>query len=394
MSPAPARAILPEPPAELKRLSARLRGRIREEIEQHGNLPFSRYMERALYEPELGYYSSGLQKFGAGGDFVTAPELGRVFAHCLAVQVAEIAAELDTDTILEIGAGRGHLAADLLLALPPGRVPGRYLILERSASLRAVQRATLARRAPEFLPRVEWLQQPPEQPWQGIMLANEVVDALPVERFEWRAGEILELQVGCQQDRFHWQPAPAPAPLDTCVRARLSTRLSELPDGYRSEINLHLEPWLASLGQGLRRGVALFFDYGYPRREYYLPERRTGTLVCHYRHRGTGDPFRWPGLLDISSFVDFTALAEAGQAAGFECAGYTSQAMFLLGSGLDELLASLDDCPPAERLELATEIRNLTLPGAMGERFQALALTRDAAPSLCGFRQLDLRYRL
>ena len=387
------RAILPEPPDELKRLSDRLSGRIRARIAAEGPLPFSEYMEMALYEPGLGYYSAGLQKFGAGGDFVTAPELGNVFADCLAHQLAELAEQLGHRSILEIGAGNGSLAARVLNALGVAG-PDSYRILERSAHLRRVQKETLEALAPAHVARVAWLDVPPAEPWRGVILANEVLDALPVDCF--RTGE-QGLQRMCVTDTgagFGWTTAELPEHLASAVHHALGERLVQLPEGYQSEINPHLGSWLGTVTESLERGCALFIDYGYPRREYYLPERRSGTLICHYRHRALDDPFRWPGLQDISAFVDFTALAEAGQALGLDCAGYTNQAMFLFGCGLEDIWAQAGDLPEIERLRLSTEVCELTLPGAMGEKFQVMALARGLSEPLRGFSMLDLRHRL
>jgi SAM-dependent MidA family methyltransferase len=385
--------ILPEPPPELKRLSEQLCERVRAAISMDGPLPFSRFMEMALYEPGLGYYSAGLHKFGPGGDFITAPGLGRVFAGCLANQVAEVGDELGECAVLEVGAGDGSLAAELLSS-PQARAPSRYLILERSADLRAVQRQTLEQRAPDLLARVTWLDEPPADAWQGILLANEVLDALPVEVFRLSHKKPQRMHVVVDGEGFGWLPMDVEAPFADILEKTLGSLPGELPEGYCSELNPHLDAWLQAVAGSLQRGCAIFVDYGYPRREYYLPERSRGTLICHYRHRAHADPFWWPGLQDISAFVDFTALAEAGLAAGFECAGYTNQAMFLVGCGLSDWLEDLAARPAEERLRLANEIRQLTLPGAMGEKFQVMALARDIDRPLRGFSQLDLSHRL
>jgi len=387
-------AILPEPPGELKRLSGRLLDRVLAEIDAHGPMPFSRYMEMALYEPGLGYYSAGLARFGAEGDFVTAPELGGVFAQCLARQVAEAVEPLGDYAILEVGAGSGALAAGLLERLDDTRPPARYLVLERSASLRQAQRDTLAARSPGWRDRVEWLDRPPERPWEGVLIANEVMDALPVEIFETASGKVFQVTVEAAQGALAWGRREAPEGLERAVRAALGGSLDGYVGVYRSEICPMLGPWLEGLTETMRRGCALLADYGYPRREYYAPERHMGTLVCHYRHRAHGDPLWWPGLQDISAFVDFTAVAEAAGRCGLDVAGYTSQAMFLLGCGLEEVLSRLAGLPDRERLALAAEVRRLTLPGEMGERFQVIALTRGLELEPRGFRTLDLRRRL
>ena len=397
------RPILPEPPDELKQLSATLSARLREEIRRDGMIPFSQYMERALYEPGLGYYSAGLHKLGASGDFVTAPELGGLFAACLAQQVAEVAEELGPYEVLEVGAGSGRLAADLLRELahgePEGReLPERYLILETSADLRRVQREHLAEAAPAWLDRVSWLDEPPATEWNGVMIANEVIDALPVERFGATDGAVEQLCVVEQDGGFGWARRPAPAELDAAVRRLESDLGQQFPAGYRSEIHPQLPAWLASLTRGMHRGLALFIDYGYPRSEYYLPERSDGTVMCHYRHMAHDDVFFWPGLQDITAWVDFTALAEAADACGLEVVGYTSQAMFLLGCGLDDVFAARSQAMPDGGLALGAEVRQLTLPGMMGERFQVMGLGKApgevADRPLRGFSLQDLRYRL
>lgn len=387
------RAILPEPPDELKRHSSRLAEQIRLRIADEGPIPFSTYMEMALYEPGLGYYSAGLRKFGSGGDFTTAPELGGLFARCLAAQATEIVSGLDAWEVLEIGAGSGRLAAGFLTALPAGAVPRRYRILERSADLRRIQQERLGRLSQvdcEF----EWLDRPPDSDWEGLLLANEVIDALAVERFELAESGVWRLGVDHGADGFAWAILPASAQLRQSITAALGPVAETLPAGFRSEILPQLPAWLEGLTRHMRRGVALFCDYGYTRREYYRSDRSDGTLVCHYRHRAHDDPFAWPGLQDISAFVDFTALAEAGHECGLDCAGYATQAMFLFGCGLEEILADQAELPTRERLAVSEEIRMLTLPGEMGEKFQCMALARNVPGELRGFSWQDLRYRL
>lgn len=390
--------ILPEPPPELKCVSDELSALIRAKINNDGPLPFSTYMEMALYQPGLGYYSAGLQKFGPGGDFVTAPQLGDIFARCLARQVSQVAENLGEYEIIEAGAGTGVLAADLLLALEKRHPPKRYRVLERSAHLRHIQRETLQDLAPHWLDRVEWLDRPPETGWQGVLLANEVLDALTVERFYLGEDGIWQMQVCDGPDGFGWQKSACPQQLQNQIDAILST-LDERPGaGYRSELNPDLSAWLDAVTSRLSRGLALFIDYGYTRRDYYAPYRRDGTLVCHYRHRVHSDPFQWPGLTDISASVDFTALAEAADDCGLEVCGYTTQAMFLLSSGLDTIMAGFEDLSETERVAMNNQVRSLTLPGEMGERFQIMALGRGLDEQLCdelqGFSAADLRYRL
>ncbi len=392
------RNILPEPPEELKRLSAELSTVIREKITINGPIPFPEYMEMALYEPGLGYYSAGLQKFGEGGDFVTAPQLGNVFARCLAKQIEQIGNELGRYEIVEVGAGSGVLAADILQALQENHLPTRYRILERSAHLRQVQKETLEQLVPQWMDRISWLDEPPSEDWQGIFLANEVLDALVVERFCVENDGIRQMQVIAGSDGFEWFKGPCPQTMQEQIQAVLSS-LDQLPGtGYCSELNTSLPAWLQAVSASLQKGLALFIDYGYARRDYYRPQRRDGTLICHYQHRAHDDPFSWPGLTDISASVDFTALAEAADFCGLEVSGYASQAMFLLACGLDEILAQFESLSERERLKMNNQVRSLTLPGEMGERFQVMALSRgldeDLSEDLRGFSLTDLRYRL
>jgi SAM-dependent MidA family methyltransferase len=392
------RDILPEPPDELKQLSATLSERIHGEISREGMIPFSRYMEMALYEPGLGYYSAGLHKFGDAGDFTTAPELGSLFAACLSRQVAELAGYLGGYDVLEVGAGSGRLAAGLLTSLDSGRLPRRYRILERSADLRKVQEELISSAAPELLHRVEWLDRPPEDDWSGVLIANEVIDALAVERFELASGELQQLCVKTGEGGFDWTTRPAPPALQAAVKKLGADQapgfMTDLTDGYRSEICLQLAPWLEALTARMARGLALFIDYGYPRSEYYSPERVDGTLMCHYRHRAHDDVFFWPGLQDITAWVDFTALAEASLDCGLELEGYSTQAMFLLGCGLEEAMAEILARRPDAAPELGAEARQLTMPGMMGERFQVMGLGRGIGQPLRGFSLQDLRHRL
>jgi len=392
------RNILPEPPEELKCVSAELSAAIRNKITINGPIPFSEYMEMALYQPGLGYYSAGLQKFGEGGDFVTAPQLGNIFARCLAKQVEQVGRGLGQYEIIEAGAGSGILAADLLQVLQESQAPVRYRILERSAHLRQVQKETLGRLVPQWMDRISWLDEPPGEAWQGVFLANEVLDALVVERFSIEADGARQLQVMDGSDGFEWFKGPCPQSLQEQIQAVLSTLEQQPATGYCSEINSSLPAWLQTVTSNLQKGVALFIDYGYTRHDYYLPQRNDGSLICHYQQRAHGDPFKWPGLTDISASVDFTALAEAAIYCELEVSGYTTQAMFLLACGLDKILAEFEFLPETERLKMNNQVRRLTLPGEMGERFQVMALSRglneDISGDLQGFSLTDLSYRL
>jgi SAM-dependent MidA family methyltransferase len=398
MCSANSRHILPEPPQELKSVSEELATVIRERIALKGPIPFSEYMEMALYEPGLGYYSAGLQKFGEGGDFVTAPQMGDVFARCLAKQIEQIADELGQYEIVEAGAGSGVLAADLLLSLQASHPPRCYRILERSAHLRQVQKETLRKAVPQWMGRISWLDEPPSDDWQGVLLANEVIDALTVERFCIEDDGIRQLQVVAGPDGFSWQEGPCPEKTQDQIQTLLAGLEQQPAAGFCSEINIALPAWLQAVTASLQKGVALFIDYGYTRHEYYRPERRDGTLICHYQQRAFDDPFKWPGLVDISSSVDFTALAEAADFCGLEVSGYITQAMFLLACGLDEVLAEFESLSERQRLKINNQVRRLTLPGEMGERFQVMALCRGFSDDFCedlrGFSFTDLRDRL
>ena len=382
---------LPTPDDEALAHSEQLLVRIRDEIERHdGWMSFERYMEMALYEPGLGYYSAGSRKLGADGDFVTAPEISPLFSQCLAIQCAEILTRLDGGDILEIGAGSGIMAADILTELRASKcLPHRYLILEVSADLKARQRATLQARVPDLMERIQWLDAAPET-FVGVIVANEVLDALPVQRFRIRGAQVNTLGVTWQLGQLDWSEVRADRSLEKTVRSIELTLGSALPDGYVSEVNQRLAPWLQTLSQSLQRGVMLFIDYGLPRAQYYRPERMAGTLLCHYRHRFHDDPLLFPGLQDIGAWVDFSAVAAGGIDAGLALAGFATQAHFLIGTGIDRLLADIANGQLESRLQVARQVMVLTLPGEMGERFKVLALARDYDHPLIGFKTRDL----
>lgn len=386
---------LPELTPDETAHSAQLEARVREEIARAGGwISFARYMQLALYEPGLGYYSAGARKLGAAGDFVTAPEVAPVFSRCLAVQCEEVLRGLGGGDVLELGAGSGVMAADLLRELDRrGCLPERYRILDVSADLRERQRITLAAAVPRLLDRVEWLDRLPEA-FTGVVVANEVLDAMPVERFVARGGSVNALGVTAQFGRLEWSEARAPAALVDAVRAVERELGFAWPEGYASEINPALAGWLGALAASLQRGLLLFVDYGLPRREFYSAERSDGTLLCHFRHRFHDDPFARPGLQDITAWVDFTAVAEAGQAAGLDVAGYTTQAHFLIGCGLGEFVADVSDLDVVSRVNLSRQAMVLTLPGEMGERFKAIALAKGYDAPLRGFAVRDLRHTL
>jgi SAM-dependent MidA family methyltransferase len=393
-------AMAPQRELMLNDLQARHLARVYEYLTERiaaaqGWVSFERFMEMALYAPGLGYYSAGAHKLGAGGDFTTAPEVSPLFGACVARQCAEILSALEGGDILEIGAGSGRLAADILLRLETlGQLPERYCILDVSADLRDRQRGHFAECLPPRLQgRIHWLDQPPEDSFDGLILANEVLDALPVTRFRWYGNRVEELGVVVDGGRFAWGARPAsPAVAEAC--RRLSKAGSAWDDGYVSEYCPRLTAWTHSVTRSLRTGAALWFDYGLPRSQYYLPERHEGTLLCHFRQRAHGDPFLYPGLQDITAWVDYTLLAEASRAAGFALSGFTTQSYFLAGLGVDEemqIMAAGDDSRFAR---LANQARQLMLPGEMGERFKAMAWLRGLDLPLAGFALQDLRHTL
>ncbi|MEY2854332.1 MAG: hypothetical protein RL030_1464 [Pseudomonadota bacterium] len=378
----------------------RVLARLRERIGAAGGwIPFDEYMRIALYEPGLGYYSAGAHKFGAGGDFTTAPEISPLFGQLLAVQCAQVLETLDGGDILEPGAGTGALAGQLLRALDElGCPPRRYRILEVSAELRERQQVNIGTLPPSLAARVEWLDAPPAQAWRGVVVANEVLDALPCERFAWRKSGAHEAQVvarGVGLDAQAW-PCWRDGPATPALRQEVARIHGELqlpwPDTYESEVCLRGGPWIAALTATLEQGLALFIDYGLPRREYYHPSRSSGTLRCHFRQLAHEDPFRHPGLEDITAWVDFTRVAEAAEPAGLDVLGFTTQAGLLLSLGLEQQVAQAAD--EATRLRRASQARQLAMPTEMGETFKAIALGRGFDPPLLGFALQDLMERL
>jgi SAM-dependent MidA family methyltransferase len=386
---------LPAPDADALAVSRRLIEVIVDEIDNAGGaLPFDRYMELALYRPGLGYYANGSQKFGAAGDFVTAPQLGDFFGRCLARSIGEVVRSRTDSRVLELGAGSGVMAVDILRELAAlDALPARYLILDRSGELRARQQARFEADVPQFLDRIHWLDELPAEPFDGVVLGNEVVDAFPVKRFRYTGTGVEELGVGHEGVALREAALPA-------ADARLAQAVMPLaadcgwPAGYESEWCPGVESWVASFADVLRNGVLLLVDYGYGRAEYYHPQRVTGTLMCHYRHRAHADPFLYPGLQDMTAYVDFTRVAEAAAAAGMRVSGFSTQAFFLLDAGLQALLEAADPGDPKTFMRRVAEVKTLTLPGEMGERFKAIACVKGEVADLPGFRSQDLRGRL
>ena len=378
---------LPEPSADAQDASRALCARIAAEIAAGGGwIPFDRYQELALYAPGLGYYAGGSHKFGADGDFVTAPELTSLFGKALARQVAQVMAA-SAPAVLEAGAGSGRLAADLLLGLAAmGSVPERYLILELSGELRARQRETLEREAPALAQRVAWLDAMPES-FSGCVVANELLDAMPVQVLAWRAAGLMERGVAVDAaGQFVWSERPASDHL--AAAADLDVAVP-----YVSEVALAARAWTAEWGRRLVKGALILIDYGLPRHEYYHAQRNDGTLRCHYRHRSHDNPFWWPGLSDITSHVEFTAIAEAGHDAGLDVIGYTAQATFLMNCGIGELLAERQ-AQGGDTTKSLGAVQVLLAPSEMGELFKVIALGRGMAEPLLGFSRGDRLHNL
>lgn len=373
---------------------------VTEFIRQHiaaagGWLSFERFMELALYAPGLGYYSAGSSKIGAAGDFVTAPEVSDLFSQCLARQCAEVLRTCGRGEILELGAGTGRMAATLLTALAESdALPERYAILEVSADLAARQRERLAQLPAALRARVVWLTHLPERPLVGMILANEVADALPCRRFLLAGGAVHELGVALTADGgFGEAHVAADAALTRMCRELCALWPQPHPDPYMSEVCPRLEPWIATLAATLKRGALLLFDYGLPRAQYYHPQRTHGTLRCHFRQRVHDDPYARVGLQDITAWVDFTRVAEAATAADLSVAGFATQAAFLLATGIEELVAR-EPAGSGSHARLAGEARRLIMPGEMGEAFKVMALTRAWDTPLQGFTVQDLRRSL
>lgn len=386
---------LPEPDAASRAHSERCAARIRETIVEHGgSVSFGTFMQLALYGPGVGYYTSGNTKFGSGGDFVTAPEISPLFAGVLARQCAEVFAELQTPAILEYGAGSGRLAADLLDKLAMlGALPQHYRIIEVSPELAERQRHLLAERVPQLVSRVQWVGEPPAD-HRGVVIANEVLDALPVERFTRRDTVRAHRVVVGDDGRFAIAEADARDELADAVRAVEDDIGHALPDGYVSEVSLGLDGWIGQLLASMHRGIAFLIDYGVSRREYYAPDRSGGWLRCHFRHRAHDNALILPGIQDITSWVDFSAVAASGVRHGATIAGYTSQAFFLAGGGLDAELAAAAGRPDAERVALSNAAKLLTLPGSMGEHFKCLGLAKGLRMRPTAFHRADRTHTL
>jgi len=375
---------LPEPAPEAAQHSQALSELIRQEIAAGGGwIGFARFMELALYAPGLGYYSAGAAKFGNSGDFVTAPEISSLFGRTLARQAAQVL-RLTRGDMLEIGAGSGRLALQLLLELEAmDTLPEHYYVLEVSADLQQRQRAFIQARAPRFLERMVWLEQLPSS-FTGLILGNEVLDAMPVHLVAWRHDGLYERGVGAGKNGFDWRERP----LVDGALFHAARRLSVSPE-YLSEMGLAVPAFVNSLAQILRQGVVLMIDYGFGESEYYHPQRAEGTLMCHYRHHAHGDPFYLPGLQDITAHVDFSAVAAAAAEAGLDLLGYTTQSSFLINCGIAELLGETSPEDVSAYFPLVSQAQRLLSPAEMGELFKAIALGKGISEPLSGFAAGD-----
>lgn len=383
---------LPIPAPEAVAHSQRLHQALVDEISAAGGwFSFARFMEQLLYAPGLGYYAAGARKFGAAGDFVTAPEMTALFGRALACQVAQVMAA-SAPMVLEVGAGSGRLAADLLLTLEQAdALPERYFILDLSADLRQRQQQTIAAAVPHLLARVEWLDRLPED-FSGAVVANELLDAMPAHIVAWREDGIFERGVSLDATgRFTWNERPASGAL--LAAAEEIGEQCTLPPGFESEISLAARAWAAEWGHRLNKGALLLIDYGFPRREFYHQQRGRGTLMCHYRHHAHADPFYLPGLQDVTVHVDFTSIIAAAHPAGLELLGYTSQGQFLLNCGILDRLEEIPNGTP-EYIRAAGAVGKLLMPHEMGELFKVIAIGRGMDDTLCGFSNGDQSRRL
>ncbi len=396
---------LPEPSPDALSHSEKLVSVIREEIQsaETQSISFRRYMEMALYQPKLGYYVAGSHKIGKHGDFITAPEISSLFSQCVANQCAQILQKvasgcgLSNGCILELGAGSGKMASDILLELEQQQqLPESYYILDLSPDLIKRQQDTIQKNAAHLFNKVEWITSLP-QDFVGIVLGNEVLDAMPVDVFTQNGNDIYEHHVIWENEKLVEQLKPAKPKLrEQVLDLKLNT---EKP--YTSEINPNINAWLKNLTESIEKGLILLIDYGYTKDEYYLPERNKGTLICHYQHLVNESPLFYPGLQDITANVDFTAVAEAADANGLQVAGFTSQLHFLTNTGLENYflkkLESKNENIKEYQYQLAQQVRTLSLPSEMGERFKCIALSKgldESNTQLLGFENFDQRFRL
>ncbi len=385
---------LPQPDKVARQHSQKLQDKIIQTAmaSRNGAIDFAHFMNMALYEPGLGYYSAGTHKFGEQGDFITAPEISPLFAQTLANPVANVLQQMDQGNIIEFGAGSGILAVNILRALEAlNQLPEQYFIVELSASLQQRQQQLIQQQIPHLQHKVCWLNQLPAEKINAAVIANEVLDAMPVQRFVINNNQIQQLFIN---SKLELQALPASDDLIHAVQHIENELHYQFPDGYSSEINFFIQPWLQSIGDSLNQAAIFLIDYGYHRAEYYSPERHMGTLMCYFQHRSHDNPLWYPGLQDITAFIDFTAVAEAAVQTGFDVDGYTSQANFLLASGLGEIVERQFSDNIQTQLALSQQVKSLTLPSEMGERFKVMALAKNLPQKIPGFELRDFRDRL
>ncbi len=386
---------LPQPDAVSAAHSERCADYIRSRIhDAGGSISFAEFMHYALYAPRLGYYSAGTRKFGDDGDFVTAPEISPLFGRVIARQCAGVLRNVPGGAILEFGAGSGRLALEVLRTLDElDALPTEYSIMEVSADLRERQQRLLRRELPGIADRISWLDRMPETQ-RGVVIANEVLDALPVERFMRRSGGVCQLRVGDEGGEFVFVDEPAPDILAAAVESIEKDIGERLPDNYVSEVSLAAPAWLRDVAQMLEHGMILLFDYGVSRREYYAPDRNEGWLRCHFRHRAHSDPLILTGIQDLTAWVDFSAIAEVAERGGLEILGYVSQSQFLLAGDIEAELQDFAEMPIESQLQTAAQIKMLTLPGEMGENVKCLGLARGDIPRPAAFDSADRTHTL
>lgn len=371
-------------------MSEKLKNHIIEAIRhQDGFLSFDQFMNLALYAPGLGYYTRAEMDFGSRGDFITAPECSTLFGQCIAKQAEQVLGSCRQGVIFELGAGSGKLAADILAQLSKDNaLPHEYWILECSGSLRALQQETLRQLVPECLPRVKWLDTLPNVDFEGFIFGNEVLDAMAVQCVSKSDSRWMQRGVGEKDGALFWAQHLADKPLTEAL-LKIESAVGSLPDGYQTEINLATKAWLEAVSAHLKRGLILLIDYGYPRQEYYRPDRITGTLMCYHQHKGHDDPFVNVGEQDITAHVDFTSLAEGALELDLTVAGYCTQMMFLAGCGIEHFALQMLD-PVAKR----NELMRLMHPTQMGEQFKCIAFSRNQNSEPLGFVVQDLRHLL
>lgn len=353
---------------------------IRERIKQQNSISFAQFMHMALYQPGLGYYSSGNNKFGKSGDFVTAPELGSLFAHCMANQFQQVLRQIESPVIMELGAGTGQFCYDCLLALDERNcLPKKYTILEVSAELQQRQKDKIASLPEHLSSLVSWIQKPLDENFMGIIFANEVIDALAVEVFKFENNDYLQKHVYWDDEfKTEWQP------FSSQLESEILKKELTLANGYESEFVPYLPQWLKTITENLQQGVVIFVDYGYERPAYYHPQRNQGTLVCFSQHQANFDYFKNVGIQDMTAFVDFTSLAEAGDECGFTIDGYTTQAHFLMSLGIEQMLGDSEN-DYKNYYKNTIEMKKLVMPNEMGEKFKVIALSKNFDEELIGF---------